>query len=213
MIIWCKAILTIERYLLVFHPQYLRSDRQKLFLHTMPLIVINIYLICFYIFINIFCPSEVIPNYEKYLCGDQCLDHMNGLSTYNWAFNILFPVFIVIIGSLVLLLRVIWKRRDMQRNLRNWSKNWKMIVQLLGLALIYAIIWLPLSIISIRSMFSQVENSSETVDDHFYYLTYHGELIVVIMALIFWPELMLKLRGRFRSDSLVSITMGGQSTT
>ena len=137
---------------------------------------------------------------------------MNGLSTFNWAFNILFPVFIVIIGSMILLLRVIWKRREMQRNLRNWSKNWKMIAQLLGLALIYAIVWLPLSIISIISMFKHTEKSVETIDDHFYYLTYHCELIVVIMALIFWPELMLKLRGRFRSNSIVSITMGAQST-
>ena len=146
------------------------------------------------------------------MCGTHCLDHASGVSTFNWLFNILFPVFIVIFGSIILLARVIWKRREMQRNLRNWSKNWKMIVQLLGLALIYAIVWLPMSAISLLSMAGILNEAGESTADHFYYLTLHCELLVTIMALLFWPDIMQKLRPNLRSNSIVSVTMGAYST-
>ena len=211
-IIWCKALLTIERYVLVFHPHYLRSKRQQFLFHSLPLILIGLYLVHFYVFMNIFCPWDVVLTFEKYMCGTHCLDHASGVSTFNWLFNILFPVFIVIFGSIILLARVIWKRREMQRNLRNWSKNWKMIVQLLGLALIYAIVWLPMSAISLLSMAGILNEAGESTADHFYYLTLHCELLVTIMALLFWPDIMQKLRPNLRSNSIVSVTMGAYST-
>ncbi len=106
-----------------------------------------------------------------------------------------------------LLLRVLWTRREMQRNLRNWSKNWKMILQLLGIAVIYAIIWLPLAVISLISMFHNDDTATETIEDHFDFLSYLCELIVPIIAFYFWPEMMRKLRRCLRSTSIVPMTL------
>jgi hypothetical protein len=211
-IIWCKAIFTLERYILVFYPYYLRSQQQKIIFHHIPLILINLYLILFYILVNLFC-THVEPQFNRHLCGDQCIDQANGLSTYNWIFNILFPAFLVILGSLCLLIRVLWTRREMQRNLRNWSKNWKMIIQLLSIAVIYTIVWLPVSIIYIISIINPSSpRATETIADHFYFLTYLCEIAVPVVALFFWPELMQKLRRHFRSNSIAPITMGAYST-
>ena len=211
-IIWCKAILTVERHILVFYPIYLRSHRQQIILHHIPLILINLYLFLFYIFIHIFCPWKYNSNFNRHLCGDQCLDQSDGVSTFNWLFNILFPAFIIIFGSMGLLIRVLWTRREMQRNLRNWSKNWKMIIQLLGIAVIYSVIWLPVSVISLITMFSKTDRSTETIADHFYYLTYLCEMTLPIISLYFWPELMQRLRGGLRPTSIAPITVGVHST-
>jgi hypothetical protein len=103
----------------------------------------------------------------------------------------------------------------MQRNLRNWSKNWKMVIQLLGIAIIYTIIWLPLSIISLIEMFHRNDNtekSATNIAKHFYFVTYLSEMSVPIVALLCWPEIMQKLQRRFRSNAVASVTVGPYST-
>jgi len=100
----------------------------------------------------------------------------------------------------------------MQRNLRNWSKNWKMIIQLLGIAIVYTIVWLPLSIISLISVFHYNENSTESIADHFYFLTYLCEMSVPIVALLFWPEIMKNLHRHAQLSAIGSITIAPYST-
>lgn len=181
----------------------------------MPLIIINLYLILFYIFANLFgsCAHTHAMTYDLLYCGEQCLDEDVGIGTFNWFFNIIFPAFIVIFGSLILLIRVLWKRREMQRNLRNWSKNWKMILQLISIAICYAVVWLPLAVLSLIIMFSDhIEKHTENVSDHFDFMAYLSEMTLPIAALFFWPEIMRKLYRRCRSNTVASITMGPYST-
>jgi hypothetical protein len=99
----------------------------------------------------------------------------------------------------------------MQRNLRNWSKNWKMIIQLLGIAIVYTIVWLPLSIISLISVFHYNENSTESIADHFYFLIYLCEMSVPILALLFWPEIMKNLHRHAQPSAIGSITIAPYS--
>ncbi len=203
-IIWCTAIFTLQRHIFVFYPNYLRTQRQRLIFHYIPFVLINLYLFLFYIlttFIGI-CTEDI--DFNRFLCGDQCLDRASRLSVFNWVFNILFPVFIVIFGSLILLIRVLWVRRDMQRNLRNWSKNWKMTVQLLGIAIIYIVVWIPLAIISIILIFDNNRPSVDNVEDYWYFATYLCELSVPCAALFLSTELMQHLCRRLR-PSLINI--------
>jgi len=211
-IIWCKALFTVERYVLVFYPYYLRSQRQKLIFHYIPIILIGLYLNLFYIFVNVLLPCDRKLKFNQHLCGDQCVDHTSGLSTFNRLFNILFPVFIVILGSLILLRRISRKRREMQRNLRRWSRNRKMIVQLLGIAIIYTIVWLPVSIVSLITMLHSSVESAESIANHFYYVTYLCELTVPVVSLFFWPEIMQKLHRRLRPSAVVFVTTGQYPT-
>ncbi|CAF3634756.1 unnamed protein product [Rotaria sordida] len=157
------------------------------------------------------CGSKV--NYNVNLCGIQCIDEFSNLSKFNWLFNILFPVFIIIFGSSLLLIRVLWVRRIMQRNLRNWSKNWKMIVQLLGIALVYTLVWLPLSIISLMTTFGNPYSSIHSIETNLLFISYLCEMCVPIVALFLTPEIILKLRGRMQSSivDIASVTMGQYS--
>ncbi|CAF1082074.1 unnamed protein product [Adineta steineri] len=217
-VLWCTAIFTIQRYIFVFYPIYIRSKRQKLIFHYIPLVLINIYLLLFYVLtISIdICHNgkhrEII--YDKFLCGENCLDREGGISMFNWLFNILFPVFFVIFGSLMLLIRVLWTRRMMQRNLRNWSKNWKMITQLLGIASIYTLVWIPLIIISFILIVNENHAFSKSVEDYLYFITYLCELCVPIVVLLLSSELIQSLNRRIwpNFNSMQSVTIGPYST-
>ncbi|CAF0975493.1 unnamed protein product [Rotaria sp. Silwood1] len=205
LVIWSKAIFTFERYILVFYPNLLRSQRKRLIFHYAPLILMYIYLILFYLLNTFLYTCRNKPQYYAHLCGTQCLDNLSGLSTFNWIFNILFPVFVIIFGSLLLLIRVLWTRREMQRNLRNWSKNWKMIVQLLAIVFMYMMVWLPLSIVSLITTLSQsVPFVFSSIENYLYFSSYLCEMCVPMAALFLAPEIIQKLR-RHRPSSIMDI--------
>jgi len=147
--------------------------------------------------------------YHRHLCGEVCFESIWGLSTFNWFFNLLLPVFIIIFGSSILIIKVLWTRRKMQRNLRNWSKNWKMIIQLLGITVVYTLVWLPLSIVSLISMFMENEPLELIVDDYMYYLTYIADMSAPIVAFVFSPEINRRLRNRVQP----SVTNIGSTAT
>jgi hypothetical protein len=191
--IWCKAIFTLERNILVFYPSLLRSQRQKILFHCIPIILTNSYLILFYILITFITLCNKKIEFGKNLCGVQCIDEQGSLSIFNWFFNISLPLFIIIFGSLYLLLRVLWTRRKMQRNLRNWSKNWKMVVQLLGIAVTYTLVWLPILVFSFIEVFNGETSSTFIVHNYLYFLTYLCELGVPILALLLTPEIRQRL--------------------
>jgi hypothetical protein len=191
-IIWSIATFTIERYIIIFHPNYIRSKRQRFIIHYFPIILSNFYINIFYV-VGIIILSCDEKDYKRHVCGDPCFEKYSSLSTFNWIFNTLVAVFIIIFGSLILLIRVLWTRRKMQRNLRNWSKNWKMIAQLLGIAAVYALVWLPLSVISLIATFDTKSPFNRTVLDYMYYLTYITDISLPIVVFIFSPEINRRL--------------------
>jgi hypothetical protein len=191
---WSQAIFTIERYVLIFSAQHLRSQRQKFIFHYIPILLTHIYLILFYTLNRYINNCQSNFEFDKHLCGLLCLDQGGVMTSFNWLFNILLPVFIIISGSSLLLVRVLWMRRDMQRNLRNWSKNRKMIGQLLGIAIVYSIVWLPLSIISTMVTFGYISPEVEVLNEQLYILTYLNTMGIPIVAIFVSPELKLRFR-------------------
>ena len=102
----------------------------------------------------------------------------------------------------------------MRRNLRNWSKNRKIIIQLLGIATIYTIVWLPLAIISLYTIFSEHCSYVENIGNYLYFLTYLCEMTVPILVLFLMPEIVKKLCLRSRSNAIniASVSNGPCST-
>ena len=213
-IIWCKAIFTLERYIFVFNPNLIRSNRQQLIFHHIPLVLINFYLVIFYSLSTALYDCHAELDYNEIMCGKPCLDLDGSVANFNWLFNILFPVFVIIFGSIIILIRVLWTRREMQRNLRNWSKNWKMIIQLLGIAIVYTIVWPPLAIILLIKQSHEDHSHIATVEDQLYFLTYLCEFTVPIVAIFLSPEILPKLCRRFQPTTtrIGSITNAPHST-
>ena len=83
-----------------------------------------------------------------------------------------------------------------------------MIVQLLGIALIYTIVWLPLTFFSLIVMFGSTPGIAEVVEDYLYFLTYLCGMTVPILALFLSPELLRPFRRWQRSTHV-----GDQSFT
>ena len=178
--------------------------------------MINLYLILFYTFTAVFYDCDRAVEYDRILCGEQCLDQEGRLPQFNWIFHISFPVFVIVFGSVFILVRVLWKRREMQRNLRNWSKNWKMIIQLLGIAILYTIVWLPLVIFAliISSNKAGSQLNIEDIEERWYYMTYLCELTVPIVALFLSPEIIPKLYRHFRPGTMrIGTLTGGTHST
>ena len=190
-ILWSTAIFTLERYALVFHPKCLRSGRQKLLFHYLPLILVNTYVVLFQVCTHFFyrCDPEPKLDFEHYLCGDNCLDKPGTLQKFNWIVHILLPVALIIFGSLALLIRVLWTRRAMQRNQGYWLKNRRMIVQLLGMAVVYSIIWLPYSVLSTIDTFDENDLYHNLTTGFLDFGVYLLEMTIPIVALLLWPEL------------------------
>jgi hypothetical protein len=94
----------------------------------------------------------------------------------------------------------------MQRNLRNWSKNWKMMVQLLGIAAIYTFVWLPLSIISLYDTFGDKERFNHLLDNYMYYLTYITDISLPIVVFICSPEINRRLCRRVPRNVISTVS-------
>jgi hypothetical protein len=97
---------------------------------------------------------------------------------------------------------------------RNWSKSWKMTVQLLGIAIIYIVVWIPLAIISFIHMFDKNRPFVNSVEDYWYFATYICELSVPCAALFLSTELMRHLCRRLRPNliSIPSVSVRQYST-
>ena len=83
-----------------------------------------------------------------------------------------------------------------------------MIVQLLGIALIYTIVWLPLTVFSLIQIFGNSDVANVTVEDYLYVLTFLCGMAVPILALFLSPELLRPFRRWQRSTHV-----GDQSFT
>jgi hypothetical protein len=151
------AWASIERHILVFALQRFRSKRQKFYGHYLPIIFCLIYPIIFYTYTIFFYSCDNVFNYQQYLCGSPCFKTSSFLlNGYDQLMHTLIPCIIIVIFSLVLLIRVIRHKRQIQGQLFSWRKQQRMVVQLLSIVCLYTVmITPPVVVIIIRITISK----------------------------------------------------------
>ncbi len=141
------AFMCVERHFLVFRPRAYHTRRSRLLFHYIPLIFI-ISTILIYLFVtNIFisCP-QMSFNYSLFMCGYTCWILIDNIATvYAWVF-VFIPRVITIIGCVLLPIRFIIQKRQLQRV--QWHRARKMIIQTSVIASIYTLCWLPYTVIA-----------------------------------------------------------------
>jgi len=151
------AWASIERHILVFALQRFRSKRQKFYGHYLPITFCLIYPIIFYTYTIFFYSCDNVFNYQQYLCGSPCFKTSSFLlNGYDQLMHTLIPCIIIVIFSLVLLIRVIRHKRQIQGQLFSWRKQQRMVVQLFSIVCLYTVmITPPVVVIIIRITISK----------------------------------------------------------
>ncbi|CAF2686783.1 unnamed protein product [Rotaria sp. Silwood2] len=133
----------IERYLLVFHRQFLQQH--LVVLHYIPMILCIIYPIGLYTYLIFFYPCINQFTYTMITCNAPCYFYETTISTFDQFIDLIFPVVVSSLASLVLLSRIVWQKRRMQQR-QMWKKNRRLLIQLLYIVILYNLVWLPMII-------------------------------------------------------------------
>ena len=141
------AWASLERHVLVFHHRLLRTSRQKFLFHYIPLILLSIYLLGFYIGVIFFPPCENTFDFQSLACGlTPCYEQISYLNTWDYLINGIMCTCIETISSLVLIIRVLMQKHRLHQPV-NWRKHRKMALQLLSISVLSLTIVFPQSLI------------------------------------------------------------------
>jgi hypothetical protein len=187
---------SIERHILVFHSrQLLRTQRQRFFIHYLPLIIISIYLLGFYIGVIFFPPCENIFDFESLACGlSPCYEEISYLNIWDYLGNGIICAFIETIFSMALLIRILWQKHRARQRV-NWRKHRKMAFQLLPVSCLSLTIVFPLSLLAVIQQIGgpSMTNFGAAVQPYLFYLYTFVVFLLPFICLVNLPELWPKL--------------------
>ena len=189
---------SIERHILVFHHhRFLRTQKQRFLIHYLPLILISIYVLGFYIGVIFFPPCENTFDFDSLACGlSPCYEDVSYLGTWDYLGNGIVSTFIETISSIALLIRALWQKRRAYQPV-NWRKHRKMAFQLLSISCVSLTIVFPQSLITVIQQFggSSMSDFGDEVNAYFlFYLIYIcGFSITIYICLGSLPKLWRKL--------------------
>jgi hypothetical protein len=145
LVTWC----CIERHLFVFHSQMMKKKWCLILLHYIPLIICLLYTPVFYAIVEFF-PTTCtnVWDYSLLTCGSACYAFDPFLGAYDWLFNYATPTLIILLSNIFLFCRIIWQKIKRQRPVQ-WSRQRRLIIQLVFISLLYLILLLPAVIVGV----------------------------------------------------------------
>ena len=186
---------SLERHVLVFHHRLLRTSRQKFFFHYIPLTVISIYLLGFYIAVIFVPPCENTFDFHSLACGlAPCYEELSYLKTWDYLVNGIFFTFIETISSLTLIIRVLWQKRRLHQRM-NWRKHRKMAFQLLSISCLTLTIVFPQSLIFVIRQIggTKMIEFGAVINPYLFYFYTFVVFLLPFTCLAHSPELCKKL--------------------
>ncbi|CAF0970726.1 unnamed protein product [Adineta ricciae] len=141
---------SIERHIFIFHSQIFTHRFHRLLFHYFPLFLFAfLYPILFNFFITFVYPCENHFNMFALFCAYPCALKVPSLALYARIAHNFLPTFVVVTFTISLLLRVILQKRQVQQNLFRWRKCRQMILQLMSIAILFLVLTLPTTLVSI----------------------------------------------------------------
>ncbi|CAF4094466.1 unnamed protein product [Adineta steineri] len=137
------AWASIERHILIFHPNLVRTKTNRFFLHYLPLVICMMYPAVFYFAIYFIIPCPITMNYKIIGCGYySCILFYPSLALYNIVVNFLLSPFIIVIFSVALFIRVLASKCRARQRI-HWRNYRNMAIPLLSISLLYIILYCP----------------------------------------------------------------------
>ena len=203
--IWCEfsvnaiglflmSWISIERHLFIFHSHAtLRRYWRKWVFHYIPIILCLIWAPVFFfvvVIIHPYCTNEW--DFSSLTCGIPCYFTINILVQFDFIFDIVFPITMIMFANLTLVIRVIYQKMS-RHQVVNWRRHRRMVLQLWIVSSLYIGFWLPATItqlVQMTVMPSFMTNHLETMQFAIYLIP----LLLPIICLSVLPELMKKLK-------------------
>ena len=186
---------SIERHILVFHHQLIRTWKQKVLVHYLPLLLIAIYMLGFYIGVILYPPCENTFDFESFGCGfSPCYEEVSYLNLWDYSVNGILCTFIETVFSIGLLVRVLWQKRRAHQPV-NWRKHRKMAMQLISISTLTLTVVFPQSLIVVIQHVGGpfLSNFGAGIDPYLFYLYTFVVLFIPFICLGSLPELWPKL--------------------
>ena len=193
-IYWTMAWSSMERYLLIFYSSLFASHRRRTLFHYVPLFIITIiYPILANIVIILLYPCENHFNMLSLYCGYSCALKIPSVALFFRIAHNFVPVSIVISFTLMLIVRVIKQKRQVQNNRFQWRRHRRMIIQLLALASLFLILTFPSFIVGIVQNCCVPTFAAALQISYFTLLIRFTTLLMPFICLSSLPEIWTKL--------------------
>jgi hypothetical protein len=124
-------------------------------------------------------------------CGDTTC-YLSGsqiLATFDWIANTGLPIFVIILASIALVIRVI-KQKHRRQQVITWSKQRRMTLQLVSISSLYLIAWFPSIVTGLMEQFYSSNFLSQIEDDYILDLSYLICIFLPWISIGFLPEFM-----------------------
>ncbi|CAF2979531.1 unnamed protein product [Rotaria sp. Silwood2] len=194
----------MERHILIFHDKWVSTEKKRLLVHYMPLVILVLYCLIYYSVIILFPPCKNTFDDYFMICVDACLFQLFSLYAYDTIVHQVISHLIIVGFSIGLLIRIRWQKHRVGQSLK-WRKHWKMTVQLLFVSIIYLIFGLPLTLLHLLSLCGVSNYVTVVFSQYALFLNYCTILLCPIASAVSLPQLrnerknFLRLRGRGRA--------------
>ncbi len=181
--LFLMAFISIERNLLIFKPNILRTKRGKYIFHYYPIIFCLIYPPLFYIGAIFICPCINTYKYDQLLCTWPCYFGNIILANIDLFFNNYTPLIIIPLFCISIYIRVLYQKRLMRLQIIKWRRDKKLILQLLIISSLYLSMWMPLQICGLINIYWDSAFLVQAQIDYMYLFPYIIHLIYPFIVL------------------------------
>ena len=150
-IIMLMSFGSIERYLLVVHRNVVQ--RHVIIMHYLPIVLCILYPFLLYLVLIFFYPCVNRFNFAMITCGGPCYLFETVASTLDQFVDIGLPLSSGAVANAMLFIQVLRQKRRMKIQ-RMWTRNRRLILQLLSLVLLHSLIWFPMLITTLIMLYS-----------------------------------------------------------
>ncbi|CAF0989538.1 unnamed protein product [Adineta ricciae] len=187
------AWVTIERHVLIFHDKLIATKTKRILIHYFPPVFIIVYCFVYHGIVFFFWPCANNNKTISSIFFTPCAFQNSSLFLYEMITHYVSPILIIVISSCTLLVRVIWRKYQVQRRI-SWSRYRKMAVQVLTISCLYVIFIFPyifMNFLYICGVPVDMENDFFLVAPYLAYFTF---LLFPVVAVGSLPE----FRGKFK---------------
>lgn len=183
-----------ERQVFIFNPHFCRSSLTRNLCHFLPLILIIIGNIFFYLGLIVFNPCTNLFDYSQSWCGDLCFLDDSYLYFIDWILNGLIPMGFIIVLSASLFIRV-FRHKQRVRQTFIWKKHRKLTIHLLSISLLYTICFFPTIFIAIMNqILNDPEFGLNVQTPYLDYFPIVARCLTPFLSLAALPDLLKKLQ-------------------
>ncbi|CAF0958873.1 unnamed protein product [Adineta steineri] len=188
------AWASIERHILIFHANLVRTKTKRFFFHYLPLVICMMIPGVFYITMYFIVPCSITMDYTKAYCGYySCVTVNPSVALYDAIVNYLISPFIIVIFSVALIIRVLVSKCRARQRIQ-WRNYRKMAIQLLSISFLYIVLYCPPIFLYVAYLagLKQIAAISYYSDSN--YFGYYAITLTPFICALSLPELRMKFK-------------------